>query len=248
MRTKKLSSLSIFFPFYNDEGTVMRQISNAYRTGSVLTDELEVIAIHGGNSKDGTFQKILEAKEKYPELVIVDKTDNKEGYAVIKHGFAACTKDWIFYTDGDAQYHLEKDLPKLAEKQMETGADVVNGYKKDRGDNFLRIFLGNGYAFLARLLFQMPIRDIDCDFRLIKKSFMDRIVLESKDASVLPEMIKKLEMARAGFSEVPVSHYEREYGQSSYTALGLLKEKLFGDIKLFLKMKKTVNGEKSKKE
>jgi glycosyltransferase involved in cell wall biosynthesis len=240
MRSKKLSSLSIFFPFYNDEGTVVRQISNAYSTGAVLTDDLEVVAIHGGNSKDGTFQKILEAKEKYPWLVIVDKTDNKEGYAVIKHGLAACTKDWIFYTDGDAQYHLEEDLPKLAEKQMETGADVVNGYKKDRGDNFLRIFLGNAYAFLARLLFQIPIRDTDCDFRLIRKSFMDKITLESKDASILPEMIKKLEIAGAKFVEVPVNHYEREYGQSSYTALGLLKEKLFGDVKLFLKMRKLI--------
>ena len=240
MIKKPLSSLSIFFPFYSDEGTVERQISNAYRTGAVLTEDLEVIAIHGGASKDGTFQKILEAKKKYPRLIIVDKADNKEGYAVIKHGFAASTKDWIFYTDGDAQYHLEEDLPKLAEKQIETGADVVNGYKKDRGDNLIRTFLGNGYAFFSRLLFRIPIRDTDCDFRLIRKIVMNNITLESKDASILPEMIKKLEMAGAKFVEVPVNHYEREYGKSSYTAFGLLKEKLIGDIKLFLKMRKLI--------
>lgn len=238
MFRKSLSSLSIFFPFYNDEGTVERQISNAYKIGGQLTDNLEVIALHGGNSKDGTFKKIIEVKNKFSDLKIVDKKDNTDGYAVIKYGFATCTKDWIFYTDGDAQYHLEEDLPKLAEKEAETGADVINGYKKARDDNFLRVFLGNGYAFLARIFFKLPIRDVDCDFRLMRKSFMDRIVLKSRDASILPEMIKKLEMAGAKFAEIPVSHYGREYGKSNYTAWTLFREKLLGDIKLFLRMRK----------
>ncbi len=66
---------------------------------------------------------------------------------------------------------------------------------------------------------------------------MDRISLESRDASILPEMIKKLSLAGAEFSEVSVNHYRREYGESNYTAFGLFKEKLFGDIKLFLKMR-----------
>lgn len=242
MIKKPLSSLSIFFPFYNDEGTVERQISNAYKIGGQFTDDLEVIAIHGGNSKDGTFNKILEMKNKFPNLKIVDKKDNTEGYAVIKYGFAACVKDWIFYTDGDAQYHLEEDLLKLVDKETETGADVVNGYKKSRNDVLLRVFLGNCYALLIYLFFKIPIRDVDCDFRLIRKKFMDRISLEATDASILPEMVKKLELAGAKFVEIPVSHYGREYGRSNYTAFGLLKEKLLGDIKLFLKMRKVLKN------
>ncbi|MBI2045840.1 MAG: glycosyltransferase family 2 protein [Parcubacteria group bacterium] len=244
--TKKLTSLSIFFPFYNDEGTVERQLTYAYAVGETLTDNLEVIALHGGNSKDWTFQKILEMKKKYPELKIVDKKDNTEGYAVIKYGFAACTKDWIFYTDGDAQYHLEENLVLLAEKQTQTGVDVVNGYKKKRGDNFLRVFLGNGYAFLVHRLFQIPIRDVDCDFRLIRRSVLNRVSLEAKDSSILAELVKKLELVGARFVEIPVNHYKREYGTSNYTAIGLLKEKFIGDLKLFLKMKRLV-GNKNKK-
>jgi len=232
----KLTSLSIFFPFYNDEGTVERQIENAYSTGRKASDDLEVIAVHGGNSKDGTFGKILEMKQKYPKLRIVDKKDNTEGYAVIKYGLAACNKDWIFYTDGDAQYHIEEDLPLLVATALETGADVINGYKKVRRDDFLRVFLGGAYAFLARKDSRMPIRDIDCDFRLIRKKILDKISLDSGDASILPEMVKKLELAGAKFAEVPVNHYEREYGLSNYTVRGLFKEKLVGDAKLFLRM------------
>lgn len=236
---KKLSSLSIFFPFYNDEGTIEKQISDAYKFGNLVSSKLQVIAIIGGNSKDKTEQKIFEMKEKFPDLVIVDKKDNFEGYAVIKYGFRACTMDWVFYTDGDAQYHLD-DLPKLVEKQFETNADVVNGYKLKRGDNFLRFFLGDVYARLSRFIFELPIRDTDCDFRLIKNEFLKQIDLVSTDSSILGELIKKLEFANAKFTEIPVSHYKREYGSSNYTAFNLFKEKLIGDINLYFKLKKII--------
>jgi putative flippase GtrA len=238
MEKTKLTSLSIFFPFYNDEGTVERQVDMAYDHGRKYTDDLEVIAMHGGNSRDGTFAKIKEVKKKYPDLVVVDKSDNWEGYAVIKYGFKAATKDWVFYTDGDAQYHLEEDLGRLVGKQLETNADVVNGYKGRRGDNFLRTFLGNIYAKVSSLVFELPIRDTDCDFRLIRRSLMNKVSLDSSDASILAELIKKLEMAGAKFVEIPVSHYEREYGTSNYSAASLLREKVIGDFRLYLRMRK----------
>jgi len=234
----KLVSLTIFFPFYNDEGTVQRQVEAAYKVGKTYTDDIEVIAIHGGKSKDNTLQAIRAMKKAYPNLVIIDKTNNTEGYAVIKHGLTRATKEWVFYTDGDAQYHLEEDLEKLIRKQQKCGATVINGYKKHRGDSFLRTFLGNVYKRISRRVFNLPIRDVDCDFRLIKTEFIKKIKLESNDASILPELIKKLELAGAKFAEVQVSHYQRVYGKSNYTAVSLLKEKIIGDVKLYLKMKK----------
>lgn len=234
----KLSSLSIFFPFYNDAGTVERQINYAYEIGGKFTDNLEVIAINGGASKDNTMEVIRQMKTKYPNLVIVDKKDNWEGYAVIKYGLKAATKDWVFYTDGDAQYHLEEDLEALVKKQIETNADVVNGYKMARGDNFIRTFLGKGYAYLSSGLFKLPIRDTDCDFRLIRNRMLKKFSLDAHDASILPELIKKLELVGAKFVEIPVHHYERVYGTSNYTPWMLLREKVIGDIKLYIKMKR----------
>ena len=236
-----LTSLSIFFPFMNDAGTVQRQIEDAYKIGSTLTDDLQVIALHGGASKDNTLEEINRLKKFYPDLIIVDKTNNWEKYAVIKYGFEACTKDWIFYTDGDAQYHLD-DLPKLAAKQNETGMDVINGYKKERGDGFMRMLLGNTYARFSSFIFDLPIRDTDCDFRLVRKCIMDEVALESHDSSILAEMLKKWQLVGATFAEIPVSHYTRDYGKSNYTVLGLFKEKLFGDIKLYKKLRKFKGG------
>lgn len=237
----KLKSLTIFFPFYNDEGTVLDQIRSAYSLGNILTNDLEVIAIHGGNSKDKTYEKIIEAKEKFPDLIIIDKRDNNEGYAVIKYGFQSASKEWVFYTDGDAQYNLD-ELDLLVKNQFETSADVINGYKTSRGDGLVRHILGDLYAKISTFIFELPIRDTDCDFRLIKKEFLDKFELVSTDSSILGELIKKLELSGAKFSEVPVSHFNRKYGYSNYTPFGLFKEKLFGDFKLYFKLRSIRDG------
>ena len=137
----KLPSLTIFFPFLNDQGTVIRQITLAYSVGRLLTDDLEVIAVHGGRSVDKTFEYIVQMKKQFSKLKILRKENNQEGYAVIKLGFHESTKEWIFYTDGDSQYHLEEDLPRLIKKQLKTNADVVNGYKRSRHDDLIRVIL-----------------------------------------------------------------------------------------------------------
>lgn len=233
---KKLPSLTIFFPFYNDAGTVMQAIDAAYTYGRKVTDDLEVIALHGGNSKDDTATMILAAKKKHRGLRMIDKTDNTEGYAVIKYGLQHAKKAWVFYTDGDLQYDL-KDLKTLVLQQEQTGADIVNGYKRKRQDIFVRRFLGTGYQCLSRWFFSLPIRDTDCDFRLIRKSLLRKITLEARDASILPELIKKLQFQGAIFAEVPVIHNERVYGKSNYTIFGLLKEKIIGDVKLWVSLR-----------
>lgn len=234
---KKLKSLSIIIPFFNDEATVSRQLTYAYSIGKNVSHKFEIIAIHGGNSIDNTYSEIIKMKLIYPDLKILNKKNNQEGYAVIKHGFKEARYDWIFYTDGDAQYHIEEDLPKIVEKQLKTSADVINGYKTKRQDNILRVLLGNLYAFFAQKIFKLPIRDVDCDFRLIKRKFLKKIQLEAKDSSILPEMVCKLKIVGAKFAEVPVSHYPRIYGKSNYTAFGLIKEKIVGDFKLYLSLK-----------
>lgn len=239
----KLKSLTIFYPFFNDAGTVKRQIDQAYKLGNEVAEDLEVIAIHGGPSADNTFEEIKNQKKSYPDLITIDKTNNTEGYAVIKYGFKEASKEWVFYTDGDAQYHIEEDLLKLVENQQKTNADVVNGYKRSREDNFFRIFLGNMYAKISTFLFELPIRDTDCDFRLIRNVFLKKINLESTDASILAELVKKLELVGAKFSEVPVSHFSRIYGTSNYTVLDLFREKLIGDLTLYFKIRKMRDGE-----
>jgi glycosyltransferase involved in cell wall biosynthesis len=229
MSGTKLSSLTIFCPFRNDERTVHLMIHDAFKYGKKLTQDLEVMAVYGGNSHDHTWGRIIEAQKKYPKLVVIDKHDNKEGYAVIKYGFKHATKDWVFYTDGDAQYHIN-ELRKLVHKQLETGVDVVNGYKLKRQDDLTRIILGGVYRKLARILLQLPIRDCHCDYRLMKRKIMQKIELKESGAAILPEMVVKLTNNNAKFAEVGIHHYRRVYGRSNYSPFQLTYESFKGLI------------------
>lgn len=229
MVDKKLPSLTMFFPFHNDEGTVERMIRDAYKYGKKLTRDLEVIALYGGNSKDHTLDRILEMKKKFPSLIVINRSDNKEGYAVIKEGFKNATKDWVFYTDGDAQYHAN-DLRKLVQKQFQTNADVVNGFKLKRHDNIDRIILGGIYRKLCKTLLHLPIRDCHCDYRLMRTTLIQKIHLTEQGAAVLPEMVVKLSKTTHAFKEVGIHHYRRVYGKSNYSSFQLTFESLKGLI------------------
>ncbi len=243
---KKLKSLSLLFPFFNDAGTVKKTIDGAYYHGSRVSSDIEVIALHGGSSQDNTFQEICKQQRTHPHLIIIDKTNNQEGYAVIKHGLLSASKEWIFYTDGDLQYHLD-DLEKLVAKQQKTYCDVVCGYKINRCDSLSRRFFGEVYRLITQKCFQLPIRDIDCDFRLIRRRFLNTITLESHNAGILVELIKKLEDKGAHFEEIPIMHHKRLYGVSNYTTIQLICEKLIGDTQVFIQLLKKKIYDKNRK-
>src|SRR5206468_2025897 len=107
--------------------------------------------------------------------------------------FSNCTKDIIFYTDGDAQYDV-RELPLLLESLKE-GVDWVNGYKISRSDPLHRKIIGRIYHWLVRIFFGVNLRDVDCDFRLIRRSVFDKVQLRSDSGVICVEMMKKFQMA-----------------------------------------------------
>jgi glycosyltransferase involved in cell wall biosynthesis len=161
-------------------------------------------------------------KKKLP-IQVIDKTNNTEGYAVIKYGLQAAKSDWVFYTDGDGQYDL-KDLLKLVKVQSKTNADVVNGFKLQRHDSWFRKLAGSGFQRLYSYLVGVPIRDIHCDFRLIRRQKLKNIALKSKGATIISELILKLDTQGATFVEIGVTHHDRVYGRSNYRVIKLIQE------------------------
>ena len=56
----------------------------------------------------------------------------------------------------------------------------VNGMKMTRQDPPHRVFIGNLHRFITRWSFWLPINDVDCDFRLIRRSILDKIRLSQQ--------------------------------------------------------------------
>lgn len=206
------NSLSIFMPFYNDAGTVKRMISEAYFYGNKLSDDLEVIAVNDG-SQDDTLKELKKMRREFPSLKIIFHKKNRGYGGAIKSGIKSTTKHWVFYTDGDAQYHLD-ELEKLW--NLRNNYDVVNGYKLYRSDNIIRKAIGFIYSSTIKYVFKTPIKDVDCDFRLMKGSIIRSLQLNCDSGAITVELIKKIFMKTNRFCEIGVKHYPREYGKSTF--------------------------------
>lgn len=143
-------NLSIFFPCYNDSGTIGSLVAAADAVAQELVDDYEIIVVDDG-SEDNSRELLLKLKKKYPKLVLVFHDTNRGYGAALRSGFDHATKNLIFYTDGDGQYDVY-DLRKLFHV-MQDGVDVVNGYKIARNDPLHRVIIGVLYLRIMRLLF-----------------------------------------------------------------------------------------------
>ena len=99
---------------------------------------------------------------------------------------------------------------------MAPGVGLVNGYKLERHDPLHRVWIGKVYNFCARLLFRIRIRDIDCDYRLMRRSLMEKMRLQSTSGTICVELVRKIELSGCGVVEVGVHHYPRLHGRSQF--------------------------------
>ena len=231
MTTAPTPSISVFFPAYNDGGTIASMVINAMQTLRTLTDDYEVIVVHNG-SIDYTGPVLDELKLLYPDTLRVLDFPHPLGYGgALRVGFATCTKDLIFYTDGDAQYDA-RELSVL-HRALGPGVDMVNGYKMGRSDPFHRVVIGRAYHWGVKTLFGLHLRDVDCDFRLMRREIFDRVMLTSGSGVICVEIMKKVQDGGFVIAQVPVHHYHRAYGGSQFFNFPRIYRSLRGLLELW---------------
>ncbi len=205
--------ISAFFPCYNDGGTIASMVTLADLSLRRLTSDYEILVVDDSSS-DASRPILVELERKYSNLKVIWHERNRGYGGALKSGFRSARKEWVFYTDGDFQYDVSQ-LPLLLDAAHE-GIDVVNGFKVNRGDPFYRKIIGRIYHWIVKLMFGLKIRDVDCDFRLIRRSALAKVELKYDSGVICVELVKKLQNAGCVFTEVPVRHFFRSYGKSQF--------------------------------
>lgn len=241
--TGEQKSISVFFPCFNDEGSIAKLVKDAFSTLEVLTNDHEVIVVDDG-SKDRSRQILSKLERKHKNLRLVFHQKNLGYGGALKSGFKTASKELVFYTDGDGQYDV-KELPVLL-SLMSDDVDFVNGIKMARRDATYRIVIGNMYSLVIRWIFMLPVYDVDCDFRLIRKTVLDKLDLESNSGSICVELVKKSQRAGAKFRQVSVHHFERQWGKSQFFRFSKLLSTFFEISKLWVEMAVTSRAARSK--
>jgi glycosyl transferase family 2 len=208
---RRLSSLSVFYPCHNEAASLPDLVARTLAEIAPLTDRIEVIVVDDG-STDGTPDVVRRLAERDPRVRTV-RHERCGGYgAALRSGFAAARHEWVFLTDGDAQFDVA-EFPLLVGALDR--ADVAVGYRIDRKDNTVRRLNGFAWNVLVRLLFSLRVRDVDCAFKLIPAEVLRRMRLGAAGAVISTEFLVRAQRAGCRIAEVGVHHRPRVAGRAT---------------------------------
>lgn len=204
-------NISIVLPAHNEEANIATAVGKAQTVAQRLFTDYEIVVVDDG-SADQTAALVRAAAAEDPHVRLLQHETNRGYGEALRTGFEAAKLDYVFFTDADNQFdldELERFVPFVG------SVDVICGYRVARQDPFMRRFLAKGWNVLVRALFYVPVRDIDCAFKLIRRSVFERVDLESIGAMVNTELMVKIARSGASVVEVGVTHLPRTAGKPS---------------------------------
>ena len=209
---KKLSTLSIFFPFWNEEKNIELVVTKAIPIAKQYASKWEIIMVD-----DGSSDKTLEIAEKLAKnnqnLKVVSHKPNRGYGAALQAGFRTAQYDFVVFNDVDGQFDFS-EINRFIEKIER--ADVVIGYRKKRQDQPIRHILMNLLKIWDFVFFRFYYRDIDCGFKMFKREALEKIIpFHSEGAMITTEILAKARKNKLKIEQVEVSHYPRKFGKES---------------------------------
>jgi len=202
--------VSIVLPAFNEQSNVERAIAEATREGERLLAEHEILVVDDG-STDGTGALVEAAAARDPRVRLLRHEANRGYGEALRTGFLASRLDHVFFTDADLQFdiaELERFLPYVGT------VGVVAGYRLNRSDHLSRRLMAYAWNVVVRILFYVPVRDIDCAFKLFDRQVLREVNLESVGAMVNTELMVKLGRRGVSVVEVGVAHRPRTGGKA----------------------------------
>jgi glycosyltransferase involved in cell wall biosynthesis len=230
----KLSSLSLFYPAYNEAGNIAESIQQALMVLPSVAEKFEIIVVDDGSS-DATYQIAQRFSFEHPVVRVVTQPNTGYGGA-LKRGFAEAKYDWVFFTDSDLQFDLSQLLNFLPHANNH---DIILGYRLSRAEGWKRIFLAKLLKIWAVVFFGLSpkIKDIDCAFKLIRLSVIREIEpLFSDGAMISTELLVKALHLRYRYVQVGVDHYQRFSGEATGSKLGVLFQALVDSFSLKIEL------------
>jgi glycosyltransferase involved in cell wall biosynthesis len=207
----KLPGLSIVLPCYDEAANVGRAIAEATRAAERVAEAHEILVVDDG-SRDGT-RDVAESASAQDSRIRVLVHQRNGGYgAALSTGFSAARLAWVFLTDADLQFDVLELEHFLA---LAPDHDLLCGYRIDRADALHRRANGAAWNALVRWLFDIPVRDVDCAFKLMRRDLVQSLPLVSDGAMVSTELLARAQKAGARIAEIGVTHRPRVAGRAS---------------------------------
>lgn len=229
----RIKSLSVFFPAYNEEGNIKSTVKKAIKVLAKYRFPWEILIIDDGSTdKTGEIADGL-AKED-SRVRVIHQPNGGYGMA-LRAGFTNAKQEWVVYMDADRQF----DFSKIDRFLALTGEySAIWGYRKNRADPILRRIFGSIWGILFSVLFGQRLRDVNCGFKMIKKSVIGSVQPFSATRGAVINVELAVKIRRLGYEigEVGLSHYPRQRGTSTGASWPVVVNSYLELVKLRLGM------------
>jgi|WetSurMetagenome_2_1015567.scaffolds.fasta_scaffold167148_2 glycosyltransferase involved in cell wall biosynthesis len=190
---------SVLIPAYN-AGTFLEELVIRLRRS---VGDIQIIVVD-----DGSADTTAEIARLVGATILRHDRNRGKG-AALQTGFDYLKKqsdvEFIITLDADLQ-HQPEDIQKFFNTQRHTGADIVIGWRERTGTKMPmhRIFSNTLTSALVSFRTGMKIKDSQCGFRLIRKSVLDSLQLETDGYEAETELLIKAARLKFKIEFVPV--------------------------------------------
>jgi glycosyltransferase involved in cell wall biosynthesis len=206
-----LGSVSVVLPCFDEEANVADAIRNAAAAAAMAGDDHEIIVVDDG-STDGTGRIARQLAASDPRVRIIVHARNRGYGDALRSGIEAARMDWVLLADADLQFDLRELADFVAPARS---ADALWGRRILRQDTVGRRASAAAWNRLMRALFDLPVTDVDCGFKLIRRDLLQRVELHTSGAMISTELVVQCRAAGARFAEIGVHHHPRVAGDES---------------------------------
>jgi glycosyltransferase involved in cell wall biosynthesis len=220
-RTRK-PSISVVFPTFNEEANVVASVEGVRRALRDRHGDVEVVIVDDG-STDRTPALADGLAAAYADVKAVHHDRNYKLGRTLRTGFDAATKDLVFYTDADLPIDF-RDIHRGVELLLRDGADVVAGYRLERGDSWWRGIYSVIYNRLVNAVFGLGVKDVNFSYKLFTKEAFEKLTLTSEGSFIDAEILARAKMAGMRVAQIGVHYFPRRAGRSTLASPGVIRK------------------------
>lgn len=230
-------SVSLVIPMYNEELNIEHAVASSRETLEKYAGGWEIVIVDDA-STDASPRIVARLAAEEPRIRVITHPKNRKLGGTLRSGFAAATKDLVFYMDADIPF--DPDVLGRAMRAMElTGADMIAAYRHDRTmEGFKRGLYTLVYNWLIGLLFGWPHRDINFSFKLMKRGVLEAMELKSEGSLIDAELVVKAKNRGFTIQQIGIDYFPRTRGESHLGSFGVVLKILRELVRLYPEMRR----------
>lgn len=217
---RAVPTFSIVVPVYNEAASLPELLASIAEAIAPMGETYEVVFVDDG-STDGSFNALKSLSESHPHVRVFSFRRNLGKAPALLCGIHKAAGRYILTMDADLQDD-PGNLPRLYQQLLAEPADIVNGWRKDRRDNLLKIVSSKIFnRLMIRLLFGATFNDMNSGLKLFRSDVARDLPLYGGLHRFIPLIASEMGYRVA---ECPVNHHERKYGTSKFSSRKILTE------------------------